>query len=80
MYVTGRLPLAIGLGVIPIVLLSAAGVSPWATLGGWLVLCAALTGLDVLLTPSPREATVTRRVPERARLGEPVAASIAVQN
>lgn len=80
MYVTGLFALLVGLGVVPVVLLSAAGVSAWAAFGGWLVLCALLVAFDVLLAASPRAALVTRRVPARARLDEPVETSVAVQN
>ncbi|UWF78206.1 MULTISPECIES: DUF58 domain-containing protein [Microbacterium] len=80
MFVTGLLPLLLALGVVPVVLLSAAGVPAWAVLGVWVLLCAALTAADAALAASPRALVVTRRVPNRARLGEPVSVSVAVQN
>ena len=40
MYVTGRLPLLIALGAVPVVLVSLAGVDAWAAAAGWIVLCA----------------------------------------
>ncbi|MFJ2550441.1 DUF58 domain-containing protein [Microbacterium sp. NPDC087591] len=80
MFVTGRLAVALALGVIPLVLAGLAGYPPYAVAGGWVALCAVLTGLDVALAASPRTATVSRRVPARARLGEPVPVSVAVHN
>ncbi len=80
MFVTGRFALVLGAGVIPVVLLGMLGVPAWAVVGGWVVLCALLLWFDLALTASPRQAVVTRRVPERVRLGEPVATSVAVQN
>lgn len=80
MFFTGLLVPLVALGVVPIVLLDAAGVPPWLTFGAWLVLCALLVALDVLLAPSPRQAVVSRRVPARTRQGERVTASLAVEN
>ena len=42
LYVTGRLPLLVALGAVPVVLLSAAGVDAWLAAWGWVVLCALL--------------------------------------
>jgi uncharacterized protein (DUF58 family) len=80
MFVTALLAPLIALGVVPLVLLSTIGWSAWAVLGGWLLLCAVLVTLDVLLAANPRAVVVTRSIPERARLGEQVLTSIAVQN
>src|SRR5690606_1053266 len=80
MFLTALPALLTALGVVPIALLGALGWSAWAVFGGWLLLCAALVTLDVVLAASPRAVVVTRRIPSRARLGEPVATSIAVQN
>ncbi|MFJ4224677.1 DUF58 domain-containing protein [Microbacterium sp. NPDC089695] len=80
MFVTGRLAIAVAVGVVPIVLSGLAGFPPYAALGIWVALCAALVGLDVLLAPSPRTVVVSRRVPTRARLGELVPVSVALQN
>ena len=80
MFVTALLAPLVALGIVPIVLLSALGYPAWAVFGAWLLLCALLVGLDVALAASPRAVVVTRQVPSRARLGEPVAVSIAVQN
>ena len=80
MFVTGRLSIAVAVGVVPLVLTGLAGFPPYAVLGGWLALCALLVGLDVLLAPSPARVVVTRRVPARARLGEHVPVSVALHN
>lgn len=80
-FISGRLALLVGAGIVPVVLLPAAGVvDVWIVVGAWLALCIALLVLDVVLAASARSVTVTRRVPARARLGEPVEASIALQN
>lgn len=80
MFLTALPALLIALGVVPIALLGALGWSAWAVLGVWLLLCGMLVALDVVLAASPRRVVVTRRVPARARLGEPVMTSLAVQN
>jgi uncharacterized protein (DUF58 family) len=46
----------------------------------WVLLCAVLVALDVLLAASPTDVVVTRRVPARSRIGEPVPVSVALQN
>lgn len=80
MFVTGRLALLAGFGVVPVVALAMAGVPAWAVVGGWLLLCAVLLTIDVSLAASARTVTVTRRVPARARMGEPVDAEVALHN
>ncbi|MFJ4173895.1 DUF58 domain-containing protein [Microbacterium sp. NPDC089696] len=80
MFVTGRLALAVAVGVVPVVLSGFAGFPPYAALGLWIALCAVLVALDVLLAPSPRTVVVSRRVPTRTRLGELVPVSVALQN
>ncbi|WP_217184482.1 DUF58 domain-containing protein [Streptomyces sp. AC495_CC817] len=80
MFVTGRLSLALAVGVIPLVLAGLAGYPPYAALGIWVGLCALLVVLDVSLAASPAKAVVTRRVPQRTRIGEQVPASVAVHN
>ncbi|WP_136055120.1 DUF58 domain-containing protein [Microbacterium sp. K24] len=80
MFVTGRLAVALAVGVIPLVLGGLAGYPAYALFGGWIALCALLTGIDIALAASPRAVTVTRRVPKRTRIGEPVPVSVAVQN
>lgn len=80
MFVTGRLTLAVAVGVVPVVLAGLADFPPYAALGIWVALCILLVVLDVLLAPSPRTVVVTRRVPTRTRLGELVPVSVALQN
>ncbi|WP_206476652.1 DUF58 domain-containing protein [Microbacterium sp. KRD172] len=80
MFVSIRLAVAVGLGVIPLVAFSAAGVPVWAVLSGWLLLCGILLVVDVVSAASAHAVTVTRRVPARARMGEPVTASVALHN
>ena len=80
MFVTALLAPMIALGVVPMVLLGTAGAPPWAVFGVWVLLCAVLVAIDVVSAPSPRALIVTRSIPARGRLGEPVQTSVAVQN
>lgn len=80
MFISVRLAAAIGLGVIPLVAFTAAGVPVWAVLCAWLLLCGILLVVDISSAASARGVTVTRRVPTRARMGEPVTASVAIHN
>lgn len=80
MFVTGRLALAVAVGIVPLVLAGLAEFPPYAALGIWVLLCVLLLVVDVLLAPSPRSVIVTRRVSTRARIGEPVPVSVALQN
>ena len=80
MYVTGRLPLLVALGVVPLVLLTAAGVNAWAVGAGWVLLCTMLALLDALLAPSARGIRIERRMPRRSLLGQPVETELALVN
>ncbi|GAA3630235.1 DUF58 domain-containing protein [Microbacterium awajiense] len=80
MYVTGRLPVLVALGAVPVVLLSLAGVDAWAAAGGWLLLCVALAAVDVAAAPDPRAVDLSRSLPRRVLLGESVVASLRVRN
>lgn len=80
MYVTGRLPVLVALGAVPVVLLSLAGVDAWAAAGGWLVLCVVLAAVDVLGAPDPRAVDLSRTLPRRVLLGESATASLRVRN
>ncbi|MDN3443506.1 DUF58 domain-containing protein [Microbacterium sp. APC 3901] len=80
MFVTGRLALAVAVGIVPLVLAGLAEFPPYAALGIWLLSCVLLVVLDVLLAPNPRSVVVTRRVPARTRIGELVPVSVALQN
>src|SRR5215203_507364 len=80
MFVTGRLPLLVGLGVVPVVLLSAVGVDAWLAAGAWAMLCIVLTAVDVAAAADPRAIRVERRLPARARLGERVDTELWIAN
>lgn len=70
MFVTGRLPIVVAVGLVPLVLLSAAGVPAWTVFGAWLVLVSAAVAVDVALAPRPADLRVARTLPARARRGE----------
>ena len=80
MVVTGRLALLVALGVVPVVLLSAAGAPPWAVVGGWLALCAIAAGADAAAAGDPRAIGVRRELPGRALRDQPVAATLLLHN
>lgn len=80
MFISSRLALVTGLGVIPVVALTMAGAPVWAVVGGWLLLAGILLAVDVSLAASARTVTVTRRVPARGRMDEGTEASIALHN
>jgi uncharacterized protein (DUF58 family) len=79
-FVTGRLPLLVALGVVPVVLLSSAGGAPWAIAGGWMLLSAALAAVDVVAAANPRRLTVERRLPGRTLLDQPVVSELVMGN
>ncbi|MGO3705834.1 DUF58 domain-containing protein [Microbacterium gubbeenense] len=72
MYVTGRFPLLVAIGVVPLVLLSAAGFGAWTVLGGWVLFIALVAAVDVVAAPSPGSLRLSRDVPARAKLGDEV--------
>lgn len=80
MYFTARLALLTALGVLPIVLLGTLGLSPWAVLGGWLLLLLVFVAADAFASANPRTLEVTRRLPPRARRFETTEASIVLRN
>ncbi|WP_308493293.1 DUF58 domain-containing protein [Microbacterium terrisoli] len=80
MYLTGRFPLLVALGVIPVVVLAVAGVDAWITAGGWIVLCAVLAGVDAASAASPRAVRVQRDVPRRALLHSTVITTVAARS
>jgi len=80
MFVTGRLALLVALGVVPLVLLSTAGLSAWAVAGGWVLLCLMLAIVDTVLSADPRRVEITRTHPERALRDEPVSGELRVRN
>ena len=84
MYVTGRLAALVGLGVVPVVLLSlavggsdAAGAA-WIGVAGWVLVCVLLAAVDVSAAADPRGIRIRRDLPPRARLGVPVRGGITV--
>nr|WP_206687706.1 DUF58 domain-containing protein [Microbacterium yannicii] len=77
---TGRLPLLIALGAVPVVLLSAAGIDAWLTAAGWVLLCLIAALADAAAAPDPRRMTVRRRLPGRVLLGQPVRAELVLGN
>ena len=80
LYVTGRLPVLVALGAVPVVLLSAAGADAWVTAGGWAALCILLTLADAAAAPDPRALTVERKVPRRVLLGQSAVAEVRLRN
>lgn len=80
MFITARVPLLVGLGVVPVVLLAAAGMSPWLLATGWLVLCVALAIVDAAAAAHPHLLSIERVLPRRARLGEQVETELWVHN
>lgn len=75
MTITGRVPLLLLLGVVPVVLRPAA-----STVWLWLLLLALLAGLDRLLAVSPRVLSVTRRDVGSVRTGQPAASVLLLHN
>ncbi|MCR2785243.1 MULTISPECIES: DUF58 domain-containing protein [unclassified Microbacterium] len=80
MYVTGRLPLLVALGVVPVVLLGAAGIPPWPVVAGWLLLCVVVIAVDAAIAADPRTLRVSRSGPARTRLGERIDTQVVVDN
>ncbi|MET0811569.1 MAG: DUF58 domain-containing protein, partial [Microbacterium sp.] len=80
MYVTGRLPLLVALGAVPIVLLTLAGVDAWLAAAGWIVLCLVLATVDAATAPDPRLVRVERSAPVRTRRGELVEVGTRLRN
>lgn len=80
MYVTGRFPVLVALGVVPVVLLGSAGIPPWPVAVVWLVLCAATAAVDAAVAPHPRSLRLTRTGPTRTRLGERIDTALMVEN
>ena len=80
MFITARVPLLVGLGVVPVVLLASAGMSPWLLSIGWLVLCVMLAMVDASAAAHPRSLSIERVLPRRARLGEQVETELWLHN
>ena len=62
----------VGLGIVPVIVMSALGVSAWAVALSWLAFCLIAAGADAAAAGNPQSLRVDRRVPPRARLGERV--------
>lgn len=80
MYVTGRLPLLVAVGAVPVVLLSTAGVDAWLATAGWVLLCLLAALGDAAAAPDPRAIAVERRMPRRVLLGQPAVAELVLRN
>ncbi|MGP3535427.1 DUF58 domain-containing protein [Microbacterium sp. RD1] len=78
MFVTGRFPLLVAVGVVPVVLLSGAGIDPWAVAGGWLLLSLAVAAADAAAAADPRTAVIERRLPARTLLNEPAESHVII--
>ncbi|MDR2454527.1 MAG: DUF58 domain-containing protein [Bifidobacteriaceae bacterium] len=72
---TWRLPAALALGLVPLLLSPA-----WATVLGWTALVAALAGLDACLAASPAALRLERAPLAAIRLTEPAASSLRLAN
>ncbi|WP_029146342.1 DUF58 domain-containing protein [Microbacterium luticocti] len=79
MYLTGRTPVLVALGALPVIALSAAGVDAWLAAAGWVVLCALLAGVDAAAAADPRRVRVERSVPRRALLHSAVPTSLTLR-
>ena len=80
MYLTGRLPVLVALGVVPVVLLGSAGIPAWPVAVVWLLLCTSAALADAAAAPDPRTLRVTRTGPARTRLGERIDTAVVVDN
>ncbi|MGZ8804629.1 MAG: DUF58 domain-containing protein [Microbacterium sp.] len=72
MYISGRLPLLVAVGAVPVVLLAIAGVDAWIAAAGWIVLCTGVAFADAAAAADPRAVRVQRRIPGRTLLGQSV--------
>ncbi|MGO1412561.1 MAG: DUF58 domain-containing protein, partial [Microbacterium sp.] len=80
MFLTGRSSIVVAVGIIPVVLLSAVGADPWLVAWLWVALCVVLAWIDVLATADPRDLIVSRDVPQRAKISDPVRTRIRFGN
>ena len=80
MFVTGRLPLLVAVGAVPVVLLAIAGVDAWVAAAGWIVVSAIAAFADAAAAADPREVRVQRRIPRRALLAQLVETELWLQN
>jgi uncharacterized protein (DUF58 family) len=75
MTITGRVPLVLLLGLVPVVLRPAA-----STVWLWLLVVTVLVAADLLLAPSPSSLTITRGEIASVRLGYPAESELRVAN
>ena len=75
MVITGRVPLLLLLGLLPVVARPSVG-----TVWLWLLVVAVLVVVDLLLAPRPASLTVTRDPIGAVRLGHPAASVLRVAN
>jgi uncharacterized protein (DUF58 family) len=75
MTITGRVPLVLLLGLVPVVLRPAAG-----TVWLWLLVVTVLVAVDLLVAPSPSGLTITRGELGSVRLGQPAESQLRFAN
>ena len=80
MYLTGRLPLLVAVGAVPVVLLSVGGVDAWLAAAGWVLLCSVVVLVDAAAAVDPRRITVSRRLPRRVLLGQAGGSDLVLRN
>ncbi|MGV9195172.1 DUF58 domain-containing protein [Microbacterium sp. MC2] len=80
MFVSGRLAPAVALGIVPVIVLSAAGVPAWGVAAVWTALVAVAVAVDVATAADPRQVEVQRRIPARALRDEPVVTTLLLRN
>ena len=80
LYVTGRLPLLVAVGTVPVVLLSTAGFDAWLTAWGWVALCTLLTLGDAAAAPDPRAVAIERTAARRVLLGQSAVAEMRLRH
>ena len=75
MSISGRVPLLVLLGLVPVVLRPSFG-----TMWLWLLAVALVVGADALLAPPPAGLEITRRPTAPVRMGEPASSTLVVAN
>lgn len=79
-FVTPRFVLSVALGAIPTVVVEALGAPGWGAALGWVAACVAGAAIDVAAAADAHRVTVIRRMPVQALRGEPLDASLVLQN
>jgi uncharacterized protein (DUF58 family) len=80
MVVTGWFVALLVAGVVPVVAVGADPARSFTVLLCWIVGCIVLLSVDVALAGSPRRLGITRKLPDRVRLGEEAASEILLTN